>query len=210
MRILQLYRYRSVERALEEIEKGTWYFASREELNDPIEGYVRVYWQGDRPAWSGLLRNYICSLFIAIQYYLLTDEETYLNKSKTPEKILKDFRRHSLLKNIHHFDKFPLGMVLKELRQQFLNNSVVQGFVQFYGDKKIKCSAKELYLVLTAIHSTAFCDCIEKFKQLEIVPPEYNESMRHDEPFPIEKLQYLYEDERKKCWNPFLIRSQTI
>ena len=201
MRILQLYRYRSVERALEEIEKGTWYFAGREELNDPIEGYVRVYWQGDRPAWSGLFRNYICSLFMAMQHYLLTDEKTYLNKSS--EEILKGFRSHSLLKSVHQFDSLPLGMVLQELRQQFLNNPIVQGFVQFYGDKKIKCSAKELHLILTAIHSTAFSDCIEKFQQLKVVSPEYHTPSSCDEPFPVEKLQYLYEGERKKILELF-------
>lgn len=201
MKKLKLYRYRSVERALEEIEKGTWYFASRAELNDPIEGYVRVYWQGDKLAWLGLFRNYICSLFMAMQYYLLTDEKTYLNKSS--EEILKGFRSHSILKNIHQFDNVPLGTVLQELRQQFLNNPVVQGFVRFYGDREIKCSAKELHLILTAIHSTAFSDCIEKFKQLEIVPPEYHNSSSCDESFPVEKLQYLYEGEREKILESF-------
>lgn len=57
-----IYHYRPIESALLEIEKGTFHFASREELNDPIEGYVRVFWQGDKAAWEGLFRNYICSL----------------------------------------------------------------------------------------------------------------------------------------------------
>ena len=51
---MKLYHYRSIESALLEIGNGTLHFATRDELNDPIEGYVRVYWQGDRAAWEAL------------------------------------------------------------------------------------------------------------------------------------------------------------
>ena len=54
---MKLYRYRNIESALAEIEQGTFYFASKEELNDPIEGYVNLYFQGDSPAWEGLLNT---------------------------------------------------------------------------------------------------------------------------------------------------------
>ena len=198
MKKLKLYRYRSVERALEEIEKGTWYFASREELNDPLEGYVRVYWQGDRLAWSGLFRNYICSLCTMIHHYLAVGEKTYSNKPF--KEILRDFRSHSILKNIHQFDSVPLGTVLQELQQQFLNNPVVQGFIQFYGDEEIKCSAKELHLILTAIHSTAFNACIKKLK---IVTQDYFYDRSFVQPFPIEQLSNLHEGERKKILELF-------
>lgn len=49
----------------------TFRFASREELNDPMEGYLNIYWQGDRAAWEGLFRNYVCSVYQAIEFYLL-------------------------------------------------------------------------------------------------------------------------------------------
>ena len=68
---MRLYRYRSIKNALKEIEDGTFYFASHDELNDPIEGYIKVFWQGDRFAWEGLLRSYIYNLTIAISQYLL-------------------------------------------------------------------------------------------------------------------------------------------
>ena len=50
-----LYHYRSIENAIKEIRDCTFHFATRAELNDPLEGYVRVYWQGDKAAWEGLL-----------------------------------------------------------------------------------------------------------------------------------------------------------
>ena len=39
---MKLYHYRSISSALLEIENGTFHFASKEELNDPLEGFVRV------------------------------------------------------------------------------------------------------------------------------------------------------------------------
>lgn len=42
-----LYHYRSVESALKELDNCTFHFATRAELNDPMEGYLRVFWQGD-------------------------------------------------------------------------------------------------------------------------------------------------------------------
>ena len=56
---MKLYHYRSISSALLEIENGTFHFASKEELNDPLEGFVRVFWQGDKMAWEGLFRHYI-------------------------------------------------------------------------------------------------------------------------------------------------------
>ena len=59
---MKLYHYRSISSALLEIENGTFHFASKEELNDPLEGFVRVFWQGDKMAWDNLIKcNDICT-----------------------------------------------------------------------------------------------------------------------------------------------------
>ena len=49
---MRLYRYRSIEKAKREIERGTLYFAARNELNDPLEGSIQVYWQSDKNGWE--------------------------------------------------------------------------------------------------------------------------------------------------------------
>ncbi|MBR0060735.1 MAG: hypothetical protein IJP68_04560, partial [Selenomonadaceae bacterium] len=68
---MKLYRYRIIQSALLELESGSFYFAEPQELNDPIEGYLKIFWQGDAPAWEGLLKNFVCSLFYNLQTYLL-------------------------------------------------------------------------------------------------------------------------------------------
>lgn len=73
---MKLYHYRSIKSALLELENGTFHFASKEELNDPLEGFVRVYWQGDKAAWEGLFRHYIYSVAHTLEFYLLEAEES--------------------------------------------------------------------------------------------------------------------------------------
>ena len=67
---MEVYHYRSIEAALLELSEGAFRFAKQEELNDPIEGYISVYWAGDRAAWEGLFRNYICSLYRCMDLFL--------------------------------------------------------------------------------------------------------------------------------------------
>ena len=122
---MRLYHYRSIKNAVIEIEKGTFHFAKRDELNDPIEGYVRVYWKGDKAAWEGLLRNYICSLSKAISFYLLGVEKDEL-------------RYKSLMVDIGQFDNVPLGQVLKQIGDTFLLDEEIQKLATYYGDSNFK------------------------------------------------------------------------
>lgn len=147
---MKLYRYRNIESARAEIEKGTFYFASREELNDPIEGYVKLYFQGDQPAWEGLLRNYVCSLFVCIYRYLVMSPSIDYEHDSL-EKILKNIQPHSVIIDIHSFDNVPLGKILNKLGEDFLNIDSVQKFVDIYGSNALKCPSKELRLILRTV-----------------------------------------------------------
>lgn len=56
------YRFRSIDALLDkyhELENQTIYFASPEELNDPMEGFRDIVWRGDSIVWTRLLKNYV-------------------------------------------------------------------------------------------------------------------------------------------------------
>ncbi len=60
-----LYKYRSTKQLLDqfhELENQELYFASPEELNDPMEGYKDIFWSGDAIVWRNLLKHFILSL----------------------------------------------------------------------------------------------------------------------------------------------------
>ena len=67
--LFHLYRYRSVKQLLgefQELEKQEIYFCPPRDLNDPMEGFMDLYWSGDEIVWRNLLKHYIlCLLHIA-------------------------------------------------------------------------------------------------------------------------------------------------
>lgn len=59
------YRFRATSALLgerQELARQEIYFASKDELNDPLEGYTNVAWQGDAILWRNLLRHYLLLL----------------------------------------------------------------------------------------------------------------------------------------------------
>ena len=154
-----LYHYRSIDSAIKEIGNSTFHFASASELNDPLEGYIRVFWRGDRAAWEGLLRNYICSLFQAISIYLLQGDE-------------KLIWHRSLIVDLHQCDDIPLGTIWKDLGDAFLEEDEVKKLIAIYGDNEVEVFEKEIQLILRFVLGTAMGLCIAKCKERRIIPEE--------------------------------------
>ena len=115
---MKLYRYRTIESALLEPGNGTLYFAAPDELNDPIEGYVKIFWRGDVPAWEGLLKNFVCSLFYGLQTYLLTSGRFQV---AAHEKFLSDMPNKTLLSDLHRFDHSPLSKIFIRARRKIFD-----------------------------------------------------------------------------------------
>ena len=61
----EFFRFRSTDallRKFQELEKQTIYFASPEELNDPMEGLRDIVWDGDKIVWTNFFKHYIFCL----------------------------------------------------------------------------------------------------------------------------------------------------
>ncbi len=145
---MRLYRYRSIKSALRELKGHSFYFASKEELNDPLESYLRLFWQGDKAAWEGLFKNYIYSLYHAFFLYLVEGDKKVLHKG-------------TLVLDIHVFDNVRLGEALREAGNRFIGIEQVQWLVSLYGNNNLKCGTKELIFVLRLAHELAEKICIE-------------------------------------------------
>ena len=64
-KIMEVYRFRSIEALLceyQELENKTIYFASPDQLNDPMEGYRDIVWRGDKIVWTNFFKNYVFCL----------------------------------------------------------------------------------------------------------------------------------------------------
>ena len=62
----QVYRFRSTNQLLEEpyqeLQRQSIYFASPEQLNDPMEGFRDIVWSGDKIVWTNLFKHYLYCL----------------------------------------------------------------------------------------------------------------------------------------------------
>ena len=54
----------------QELEKQAIYFASPDELNDPMEDFRDIVWRGDKIVWTNFFKNYI--YYLHANYLLLT------------------------------------------------------------------------------------------------------------------------------------------
>jgi hypothetical protein len=64
-----VYRFRSTYALLNgfhELENQEIYFASPEELNDPLEGFKDIFWRGDVIVWENLIRHYLLCLMQSV------------------------------------------------------------------------------------------------------------------------------------------------
>ena len=60
-----LYRFRSIDAVLDkyqELENQTIYFASPDQLNDPMEGFRDIVWRGDKIVWENFFKHYVFCL----------------------------------------------------------------------------------------------------------------------------------------------------
>ena len=62
---MRVYRFRSMEHLLgkyQELKKQTIYFASPDQLNDPMEGFRDIVWRGDKIVWTNFLKHFVYCL----------------------------------------------------------------------------------------------------------------------------------------------------
>ena len=69
-----LYRFRSIDALLDkyqELESQTIYFASPDQLNDPMEGFRDIVWRGDKIVWTNFFKHFVYCLHEG--YFLFTE-----------------------------------------------------------------------------------------------------------------------------------------
>ena len=72
---MQVYRFRSMKYLLvdkyQELKKQEIYFASPEQLNDPMEGLRDIFWRGDKIVWKNFFKHYVFCLYVAYFHSLV-------------------------------------------------------------------------------------------------------------------------------------------
>lgn len=115
---MRLYRFRSnYDYILDELRNDYFYFALPHELNDPMEGFINLYWEGDEVLWKNFLKHYLYTLTNTI-IRLYIDPCT----SKDPLPIYFDEA---------HFPTIELQKIFEDIRDAFFANSDITDFIDY-------------------------------------------------------------------------------
>lgn len=101
-----MYRFRTVENLIgkhKELENQEIYFATPEELNDPMEGYKDIFWKGDEIVWRNFIKNYTKSVDKIFVLTVLLADEKKLDENDI--QVLSHFNSYKTLEHKKLSDK---------------------------------------------------------------------------------------------------------
>lgn len=155
-----LYRFRPVQNLLErkELEDSYIYFASPEQLNDPLEGHREEYWAGDQIVWENFIKHYFLCLTKRASLYFLTGD--FSNH---------DFPIHASLTDM------PTELIdsTNKAIADFLNNNNIKDHIKILSSNSRKIRADELKLHLRCIHPLAIKHLSNLFIKQGLLPTTY-------------------------------------
>ena len=85
---MEICRFRSMDYLLgekyQELKRQTIYFASPDQLNDPMEGFRDIVWRGDKIVWTNFFKHYVYCLNASYPLHGTTIDSVELEGGKLP------------------------------------------------------------------------------------------------------------------------------
>lgn len=139
------YRFRSTGALLDdfhELENEEIYFSPAKDLNDPLEGYMDLSFDGDEILWTNFFQNYLLCLFTFRDVIMLTGN----SKELTEADIHAYF--NSELKEISSTEGHSYKMVCDVI----FANATIRKMINYFSSRKEAVSQDELLLFLQYLH----------------------------------------------------------
>ena len=141
----EFFRFRSVDALLgeyQELEKQTIYFASPEELNDPMEGFRDIVWRGDKIVWTNLFKHYVFCLHRSYLLFIKYQDSIKLDADSIPI--------------LERWDELPTPLeksLFDDIWRNFLNLPKMHEIIEAIGNAKLKIRYNQIACYLRVIHS---------------------------------------------------------
>ena len=158
----ELYRLRSIDRLLgdsQELEKQAIYFASPEELNDPIEGFRDIVWQGDQIVWTNLFRHYLYCLSMTYLCIKFVGDSSKIEPKDIP--ILSDMSQEPTPEAVNLFEDI-CGRVFKKTN--------LDKFIAKIVNAKRKAHHEEMLFYLRTLHYAALPEIQDAYIEHGLAP----------------------------------------
>ncbi len=154
-----MYRFRSIDNLLgkhKELESQEIYFASPDQLNDPMEGFRDMYWDGDAIVWRNFLLHYINSLYQTISLSIFLGESEKLTEADIPV-----YDRSKTNNEVLIIEEIVSGV--------FSHKCISQLPIKLEG-RNSKIRRSELLIYLKMVHGFTLHHCFSVFKKYELIP----------------------------------------
>lgn len=145
----ELFRFRSRKYLLgekyKELERQSIYFASPEELNDPMEGFRDIVWCGDNIVWENLFRHFIYCLHEIYVSFKISDHTDKMDSESIPiygppdEPPTEEY-----------------ADLLNEIYRNTFEKACLDSLAEKLSSTKRRASQKEMLYYLQSIHLVAF------------------------------------------------------
>ena len=138
------HRFRSTFALLDgyhELENQQIYFASPDELNDPMEGFRDIYWHGDEIAWKSLLKHYLLCLEHACSLFVVGGNDISIRAGDIPV-----FKTEDDLPTAEYKDQF------REIHSRFFGNDLIGRFIKGLSTRRNPVRRSELLTYISNLH----------------------------------------------------------
>ncbi|DAA88428.1 TPA: hypothetical protein CPT87_05060 [Candidatus Gastranaerophilales bacterium HUM_5] len=153
-----LYKFRSTKYLIEELTNNELYFADLNELNDPMETFKNIVWQGDEILWCNLFNHYLlCLDFIHAWHCFGNDEKLTLN----------DIPIFATVDNLP--DELNKEM-FKFTQKIFFENFEIRKIAKLLSKKRAAVQKEELIYYLSEIHYLALVAIRYTYKKYNVRP----------------------------------------
>ncbi len=158
------YRFRKTQNIFEynELENQEIYFSSHEELNDPMEGFKNMVFNGDKIVWRNLFKHYLLCLESMYQSYLICGE----SHAKLEIDLIPIFR---------NFDDIEIPIYKKLFEKIYLETFEIYGqTIDKIATRTTPLSKEELFKYLYPFHMIAL-EVIQRNYEVEgLIPKREN------------------------------------
>jgi hypothetical protein len=142
-----MYRFRSIDNLIgkyQELENQEIYFATPEQLNDPMEGFRDIFWQGDHIVWKNFLKHYLMCLEYVTQITIFDEDKKIVDSSYIPV-----FDTESKLMT----GKYK--QIFNNTKVRFFSDECICELPNLLAGRKFPIRRNELLLYLKLIHPCA-------------------------------------------------------
>ena len=150
----EFFRFRSIDALLgkfQELEEQTIYFASPEELNDPMEGLRNIVWNGDEIVWTNFFKHYV---FCLNRIFLL------FNITRNPRKL--DVAEIPILERWDDIITPTEKCLFGDIWYRVYNLPSIQEIIEAIVNTKHKIKYREIVWYLHRMQNPILLDVIQK------------------------------------------------